>query len=65
MGRFKGLLRDTWWLWIAFIIICGLLIYYVSPVLAVMIPVLCFSFVYFAMIRYDEHGNSREIGGPQ
>lgn len=64
MARFKGLLRDTWWLWIFFIVICALLIYYVSIVLSVMIPILCFTFVYFAMIRYDDQGNAREIGGP-
>ncbi len=61
--RFKGLLRDTWWLWILFIAICGGMIYFVSPVCAVMIPILIFTFVYFGMIRYDEQGNAREIGG--
>ncbi len=64
MRRFKGLLRDTWWLWILFVIICGLMIYYITVVCAVMIPILIFTFVYFAMIRYDEKGNAREIGGP-
>jgi len=57
MNRYKGLLRDTWWLWL---ILCGGGIIagrFVSFVFLSAIPISIFAFFYFAIMRYDENGD--------
>lgn len=61
LKRYKGLLRDTWWAWLtilAFGIIGGTLM---SRIFYSAIPIAVFAFVYFGMMRYDEHGNTKEM----
>ncbi len=57
MERFKGLLRDTWWLWIGLFgmgIVLGL---FFDKVFFIAIPIAIFAFFYFAFMRYDEDGH--------
>lgn len=57
MDRYKGILRDTWWLWL---VLCGggiLAGIFVSFVFFSALPISVFAFFYFALMRYDEHGN--------
>ena len=61
MNRYKGLLRDTWWLWI---VLCGggiLAGSLASFVFYSAIPISIFTFFYFGLMRYDQDGNP--IGG--
>lgn len=57
--RFKGLLRDTWWLWIIFLAISIVFIVRVSLIFLVTLPVLVVAFVYYASMRYDDEGNHK------
>ncbi len=56
--RFKGLLRETWWLWILFLVF-GTAMSFLSYVFLLMFPISIFTFFWFAYIRYDEDGNFR------
>ncbi len=56
MERFKGLWRDSKYVWIAFFLVVVVFSILVSPLFLVMIPGLAGYFVYFAFIRYDENG---------
>ena len=61
MKRFRGLLRDTWWLWIVLVgggIVAGTLI---SFVFFSAIPISLFAFFYFALMRYDDDGKPVEL----
>ncbi|MCP4081414.1 MAG: hypothetical protein GY819_07410 [Planctomycetaceae bacterium] len=60
--RLEGLLRDTWWLWVAFIVIAIVMSILVSKVFLVTFPILVVSFFYYAGIRYDDDGNHKESG---
>ena len=60
--RLEGLLRDTWWLWLAFIVIAVVMTILVSKVFLVTFPILVVSFFYYAGIRYDDTGNHKEDG---
>lgn len=56
MKRYQGLLRDTWWVWLIFVVggcITGIFL----PIALVAIPISAFSFIYFGLMRYDKHGN--------
>ena len=55
MGRFKALMRETWWLWILFLV-GGTIMSFVSTVFVVTFPICIFTFFWFAYIRYDEDG---------
>ncbi len=57
--RFKGLLRDTWWLWAIFLGISTTFILVVDKLFLVTVPVLVVAFVYYASMRYDDKGNHR------
>ena len=61
--RLAGLLRDTWWLWLIFLVICLFMSVRVSKIFLVMIPILSVTFCYYAMIRYDDDGKHKEEGG--
>ncbi|MEM7454778.1 MAG: hypothetical protein AAF456_10560 [Planctomycetota bacterium] len=60
MKRFKGLLRDTWWLWIGMFVLGIVTGRLISPAFYSAIPISIFSFFYFALMRYDENGNHKE-----
>lgn len=56
MKRFKGLLRDTWLVWLIFVgggCIGGMFL----PVALMAIPISFFAFIYFGLMRYDQDGN--------
>lgn len=57
MKPFQGLLRDTWWLWIGFMLSGILMAAFVNPIFLVVFPISIVTFIYFAMVRYDENGN--------
>ena len=59
MNRIKGLLRDTWWLWIIFFVAGVLLTALVNLIFIVTFPILVFTLIYYATIRYDDDGNAR------
>ena len=56
MARFMALLRNTWWLWIAFFV-SGTSLSYFNPIFLFMFPLCATVFVWFAYVRYDENGN--------
>ncbi len=60
MKRYSALLKKTWWLWLAFAAITVALCLLVGPVSLFIVPICVFTFFYFAIVRYDEHGNHRE-----
>lgn len=56
MKRYKGLLRDTWPVWLIFIVggcIGGIFL----PIALSAIPISVFAFIYFGLMRYDSEGN--------
>lgn len=57
MKRYTKFLKQTWWLWLAYTIVTALLIYFVSPVFFVVIPMMIVNFFYFALVRYNEDGD--------
>jgi hypothetical protein len=59
MNPIRGLLRDTWWLWLIFVAatIAGCLL--VTVFYAIMFPVLLILIPYFAYQRYDAEGKPR------
>ncbi|MFO1066778.1 MAG: hypothetical protein U0892_23205 [Pirellulales bacterium] len=59
MARFRTLLKDTWWLWIAFFLAATLLSVFVDKVFLVAYPICIFVFLYFGYVRYDEEGKFR------
>ena len=59
MKRFEVLWRKTWWLWvglIAFGLFAGIRF---GGLFFIIVPIAMFSFVYFAMVRFDENGNHK------
>jgi hypothetical protein len=58
-NRFKGLFRDTWWLWAVFLVISFTFIVLVNKLFLVTLPVLVVAFVYYASMRYDDEGNHK------
>jgi hypothetical protein len=60
MERFRGLLRDTWWLWLGLALAGIVLAMLVSPVFLVTYPISLFSFLYFGLLRYDEQGHPKD-----
>lgn len=59
MKRFNNMFRETWWAWVILMgggAIAGFL---VSPIFFSAIPISLFAFLYFALMRYDEHGNPK------
>ncbi len=60
MQQIKGMLRDTWWLWLIFCVMTTFLVFLISPFFALIYPVLLVVLVYFALGRYDEHGQERQ-----
>lgn len=60
MEQIKSLLRETWWLWLVFCLMVALMAVVISALFLLMLPVLVVVCVYFAFVRYDEHGNPKE-----
>lgn len=60
MEQIKGLLRETWWLWLVFCLMIALMALFISAMFLLMLPVLAVVCTYFAFVRYDEHGNPKE-----
>ena len=60
MKRVIALLRSTWWLWLLYVVISLPLIWFVDPVFWITMPIYGVTFVYFAFMRFDEHGNRRD-----
>ena len=59
MRRYSQLLKDTWWLWLLYLAVAGLMIGYVNKIFVIMLPILVVIFLYFAIVRYDEDGTFR------
>jgi hypothetical protein len=60
MQRIKGLLRDTWWLWLAFLALALFGAKFVDLAFLAAIPICIVTLVYFASVRYDENGRPRK-----
>lgn len=60
MGRFRGIFKETWWVWLILVGGGTLAGIFVSPVFYSAIPISVFSFIYFAMMRYDEDGTHKK-----
>lgn len=56
MARFKALIHNTWWLWIAFFV-GGSVLSYLDPIFLFTFPLCIVVFFWFAYVRYDEEGN--------
>ena len=61
MKPFEGLLRDTWWLWIGFLLSGIFLAIFVHPIFMSIFPISIVTFIYFAIVRYDENGNLKNM----
>ena len=55
MDRFRALMRETWWLWLLFLV-GGTGASFLSPIFLVTFPICIFTFFWFAYVRYDEEG---------
>ena len=60
MGQIKGLLRETWYAWILFLVIAIGMAIFSNPIFLGMIPGLVVVFFYFAFVRYDENGEIKK-----
>ena len=56
MNRFKALYRDTWWLWLLFVVVGGAFSF-LSPIFLLLFPISIVTFLWFAYVRFDEDGN--------
>jgi 4-amino-4-deoxy-L-arabinose transferase-like glycosyltransferase len=56
MDRYRALLKETWWLWIA-LAVFGLAMAFISPVFLITIPISGITFLWFGYVRFDEDGN--------
>tara|TARA_R110002049_G_scaffold72490_7_gene187512 strand:- start:73249 stop:73437 length:189 start_codon:yes stop_codon:yes gene_type:complete len=59
VAQLKGLWRDTWFLWLGFVVLLIAMSVLLSWFFLLMSPALLVSFCYFAFIRYDEQGNEK------
>ena len=60
MGQIKGLWRDTWWIWLLFIIATFAMAFMVTYAFLLGLLILPAMFLYFAYGRYDDQGNQVE-----
>lgn len=61
MKPFEGLWRDTWWLWIGFMLSGIFLAIFVHGIFMSIFPISIVTFIYFAIVRYDENGNLKNM----
>ncbi|MEM6690494.1 MAG: hypothetical protein AAF664_13760 [Planctomycetota bacterium] len=59
MKPLLGLFRDTWWLWLAFIILTCVFSVLVGRFFLLLLPCMPIPFAYFAFARYDENGEEK------
>lgn len=59
MGPLTGLWRDTWWVWLMFVVVVLALGVLVTPFYVLFLLVLPGIFIYFAYNRYDQDGNEK------
>ncbi|MFG0254975.1 MAG: hypothetical protein ACF787_07745, partial [Rhodopirellula sp. JB053] len=59
MEQFKGLWRDTKYIWIGFVSLLFAIGMLGAWYYLLLLPCLPVAFVYFAFIRYDEEGNEK------
>lgn len=59
MNQLFGLMRDTWWLWLLFLVGVILAMLLLTPFYVVGLPFLLVVMFYFAFMRYDKSGNYR------
>lgn len=59
MNQIRGLLRDTWWLWVLFSAVIGFAMVLFTPFYGVCFPFILAVMVYFAVMRYDKNGQYR------
>jgi uncharacterized membrane protein YhaH (DUF805 family) len=59
MKRFHAIIKETWWVWL--ILVGGGMVagFWVSPIFFMALPISIFSFIYFAVMRYDDEGNPK------
>lgn len=57
MKRYTAFLKQTWWLWLAYVVVTLVLIVFVSRIFWAVLPMMVVNFFYFALVRYDEDGN--------
>lgn len=57
MKRYANFLKQTWYLWLAYSAVTGLLIAFVSPIFWAVIPMMIVNFFYFALVRYNDDGD--------
>jgi hypothetical protein len=60
MGQIKGLLRETWYVWILFLALAIGMGVLSNIIFLGMIPGLVVVFFYFAFVRYDENGQVKK-----
>lgn len=60
MRRMIACMRETWWLWLVFFGGCTAMTICLDRVFVITYPVCIFTFVYFAMMRFDDQGNKVE-----
>ncbi|XZE36745.1 hypothetical protein SH501x_002329 [Pirellulaceae bacterium SH501] len=57
MKRYAKFLKQTWYLWLTYSVVTGLLIAFVSPIFWAVIPMMIVNFFYFALVRYNDDGD--------
>lgn len=58
MLRYKALIKETWWLWLTFLV-GGTFMTWVSLIFLLTFPICIIIFFWFGFVRYDEDGNFR------
>ena len=59
MKQFSALWKETWFLWVALLAFGLTFSILYGGVFIVVIPIAIFSFIYFALVRFDDKGNHR------
>lgn len=59
VNQLGGLWRDTWWVWVGFLVVTIILAVTVGKFFYLLIPCLPVPFAYFAFNRYDEDGKEK------
>lgn len=57
MIRFKALLQETWWLWLALLAFGTLMSIVASKAFLLVYPICFIIFCWFSFVRYDEDGH--------
>lgn len=61
MNPILGLWKDTWFVWILLASVLGFGVFYVTALFLAGFPALIVYFLYFAFVRYDEHGKKKSV----